>query len=200
MPGGIFVIADNAIVIINFQGGEASMPYSPDMEIVRELFEKHRQMMYSKAFGILHNKSDAEDAVQNAFLSIINKLDKIISIPSNERVFYIVSIIEHAAYDILRKQNLHPSEDIYDHKDISTLLSTEGNALDNIAVEEIKSALEELSDKDYSLLYLYLFKQLKPKEIAEKLDIPEKNIRSYIKRARTRLIKILRKRGIDYDD
>lgn len=176
------------------------MPYSPDMEIVRELFEKHRQMMYSKAFGILHNKSDAEDAVQNAFLSIINKLDKIISIPSNERVFYIVSIIEHAAYDILRKQNLHPSEDIYDHTDINTLLSTEGNALDNIAVEEIKSALEELSDKDYSLLYLYLFKQLKPKEIAEKLDIPEKNIRSYIKRARTRLIKILRKRGIDYDD
>lgn len=175
------------------------MPYSPDMEIVRELFEKHRQMMYLKAFGILHNKSDAEDAVQNAFLSIINKLDKIISIPSNERVFYIVSIIEHAALDIMKKKKLHPFWDISEHEEMVSSLSTEEEALNNIAIEEIEEALKGLSDRDYSILFLYLFKEMKPREIAAELGISENNARVKIKNARERLIKILKKRGIDYD-
>ncbi len=171
----------------------------PDMEFAKDLFETYRQMMYNTAFGILRNKADAEDIVQNAFLWVINNLDKIMQIPYNERVFYFATIIEHTSINFINKQKRHPIEDIDEHRDIASNCSIEDKVDENIMIEEIECALEELSDRDYSIMYLYAFKQMKPKEIAKALDISEKNIRVYIKIARERLIKILRQRGFYYD-
>jgi hypothetical protein len=53
--------------------------------------------------------------------------------------------------------------------------------------------MNELSGKDYEMLYLYLFKQISTKEIGETMGISENNIRTYIKRARKRF---LHKRGM----
>ena len=55
------------------------------------------------------------------------------------------------------------------------------------------------SNMDYEILYLYLFKKMSPKEISKAMEISELNIRVYIYRARKRLIKNLKKRGISYD-
>ena len=99
----------------------------------------------------------------------------------------------------INKQKRHPIEDIDEHRDIASNCSIEDKVDENIMIEEIECALEELSDRDYSIMYLYAFKQMKPKEIAKALDISEKNIRVYIKIARERLIKILRQRGLYYD-
>lgn len=175
------------------------MPDISDRELIKNLFETYRQAMYKVALGILHNSHDAEDAVQNAFLSIINNLNKISLIPCNERVFYFVKITENASIDILKKQNKHPAEDISEHEIISSDGTAEEKAIGNITVEEIKEALKELSERDYSILYCYLFKQMKPKEISEALGIPECNIHVYLKRARERFTKILKQRGYDYD-
>lgn len=172
------------------------MPENPDSKLINELFAKYRQTMFKIAFGILHNKSDAEDAVQNAFLWIINNVDKISQIPCYERGFYFATIIEHISINLINKQKRHPSEDIEAHPEFVSDRSVEEQANDNIMIKEIERALEELSDRDYSLMYLSVFKQMKHKEIAEALDIPEKNINVYIERARKRLIKILKKRGI----
>lgn len=168
-------------------------------KLVNELFSEYKQMMFKIAFGILHNKSDAEDAVQDSFLWIINNLDKISQIPCHERVNYFASIIESKAIDIYRKRRRHPTEDLEDKLDLHTNDRVEDTALLNITVEEIKAAMNELSNRDYEILYLYLFKQMKSKEISELMGIPENNIRTYISRARKRFIKILHKRGIDYD-
>lgn len=77
--------------------------------------------------------------------------------------------------------------------------SVEQEAVENVTVEEIKTALRELSERDYSILYPYLFEHLKPKEIAAKLGISENSIYVYIKRARKHFMKILKRKGIDYD-
>lgn len=175
------------------------MPENLDSELVNELFAKYRQMMFRIAFGILHNKSDAEDAVQNTFLWIINNLEKISQIPCYERGFYFATIIEHISINLINKQKRHPSEDLEAHADLVSDQSVEEQADENITIQEIEQALKELSDRDYSLMYLSLFKQMKHKEIAEALDIPEKNINVYLARARKRLIKILKKRGIADD-
>lgn len=43
------------------------MPGNSDDKLISELFVEYRQMMFKMAIGILHNKSDAEDVVQDAF-------------------------------------------------------------------------------------------------------------------------------------
>ncbi len=176
------------------------MPDGLNAELINELFETYKEMMFKIAMGILHNRSDAEDAVQDAFLWIINNLSKITQIPCHERGNYFATIIEHRSIDIYRKKTNHPTENFDEQLDLRADERVEEAALSNATVDEIKSAMNELSGGDYEMLYLYLFKQMSPKEIGEAMGISENNIRSYIKRARKRFVKILHKRGIDYDD
>lgn len=175
------------------------MPGGSNEEFLKELFDNYRQMMFKIAFGILHNNADAEDVVQSAFLWIINNLEIVSQKPCNERGAYFASIIEHRCIDILRKRKNHPNEDIEEQYDLSSDECVEDKALSSVTVDEIKSAMDELSDRDYELFYMYLFKEMSPKEVGEAMGISENNARVNIHRARKRFIKILRKRGIDYD-
>lgn len=168
-------------------------------KIIGELFKEYRQMMFKLALGILHNEHDAEDVVQDAFLWIMDNIEKILQIPCHERCNYFASIIEHRCIDIYRKENNHPTEDLDEQTDLESDKRVEEMVLSNLGVEEIEDAMNELSNRDYQILYLYLFKQMPPKEIGVAMRISENNIRSYIKRARKRFIKILHRRGIDYD-
>lgn len=168
-------------------------------KLINKLFAEYKQMMFKIAFSILHNRSDAEDAVQDAFLSIINNFEKISQMPCHERANYFASITEHRSIDIYRKRSRHPTEDLDEFYDLSSDENIEEKAFSDLTVEEIKSALDELSDRDYELLYLYLFKEMSPAKISGLMGIPENNIRTYIMRARKRFVKILRERGIDYD-
>lgn len=70
---------------------------------------------------------------------------------------------------------------------------------EKLLLDEVKSALNELSFRDYAIIYLYYFEQMTPAETAKALDISEKNIYKYIDRAKKRLRKNLNKRGNYYD-
>lgn len=47
-----------------------------DREFCRKLSEQFDSAMYHVAYGILKNSADAEDAVQESYIAIINNLDK----------------------------------------------------------------------------------------------------------------------------
>ncbi len=175
------------------------MPDGLNAELITELFQTYRGMMFKIAMGILNNESDAEDAVQDAFLSIINNFEKILPIPCIEKEFYFVTIIENISINKLNKRRRHPWEDIEEYFEISSDYSVEKEADEKFLIKEIKSALNALSDRDYSIMYLYAFKQMTPKEIAKELGIREKYIHTYIERAKKRLLNILNERGIYYD-
>ncbi|MCM1062426.1 MAG: sigma-70 family RNA polymerase sigma factor [Eubacterium sp.] len=175
------------------------MSENPDAKLVRELIEAHRQTMYSIALNILHNTHDAEDAVQNAFLWIINNLEKISSIPCNERIFYLANMTEHISINILNKKKKHPLEDIEIHEEINSDNSVEKAFFENITIEEIKQAIRTMSVTDRLILRLFLFEERSCKEIAEIAGISEENARVKVHRARKRLAKLLKERGIDYE-
>lgn len=164
-----------------------------------ELFSEYRQMMFNIAMGILHNKSDAEDVVQDAFLWIINNLEKISQIPCNKTASYIAIITEHHSLNKIKKQNNHPLDDIDEHQELSSDVSVEKAAIDKITVEKIKQTLCLLSEKDRYILQLHFFEQRSDSEISEIMGLPEKSVRVYVHRARKRLLKILEKEGIGYD-
>ncbi|MCI8602982.1 MAG: sigma-70 family RNA polymerase sigma factor [Ruminiclostridium sp.] len=114
-------------------------------------------------------------------------------IPCHKSDNYFASVIEHRSIDICRRKTNHPTENFDEQLDLRADERVEETALSNTTVDEIKSAMNELSGKDYEMLYLYLFKQISPKEIGETMGISENNIRTYIKRARKRF---LHKRGM----
>lgn len=175
------------------------MSKETDDLMISNLFAEHRQMMFKIAMGILHNKSDAEDVVQEAFLWTINNLDKISQIPCNRRGRYFANITEHLSLNLINRRRAHPTDDIDEFKDLSSDISVEKAAVGNITVEKIKQIIRTMSEKDRLMLRLYLFDKRSYKEIADIAGISEGNARICVHRARKRLAKLLKKRGIDYE-
>lgn len=175
------------------------MSKKADDRLICELFAKHRQIMFKIAFGILHNKSDAEDIVQESFLWIINNLDKISQIPCNKRACYFATITEHLSLNAINKQRTHSTDDIDEHADISSNVFVEKNAVDKITIDEVKRIIRTMSETDRLMLRLYLFEGRSYKEISHIAGISEGNARICVYRARKRLAKLLKEQGIDYE-
>lgn len=175
------------------------MSKETDDILINGLFAKYRQMMFKIAMGILHNKSDAEDVVQEAFLWTINNLDKISQIPCNRWACYFANIIEHRSLNLINRRRAHPTDDIDEFKDLTSDISVEKAVVERITVERIKQIIRSMSEKDKLMLRLYLFDKRSYKEIADIAGISEGNARICVHRARKRLAKLLKEKGIDYE-
>lgn len=171
----------------------------PKPELAKKLFDEYRQMMYRIAFDILHNKSDAEDIVHEAFLWIINNFEKVSQLPCNKRGCYFANIVEHKALNLIYKRRRHTKCDIDDHLEIQSDISVDMAFSERETIEAVKQAIRALSEKDRLLLRLYLFDEKSYKEIAEIAGISEGNARTAVCRAKKRLAKLLRERGIVYE-
>lgn len=79
-----------------------------DSEEERSRFAKlyllHRDLMFRVARKLLPNEMDAEDAVHQAFLSILNHFSKVHEIDCPETRAYVVIITERKALDLLRSR------------------------------------------------------------------------------------------------
>ena len=75
-----------------------------DKSKFEQIYLKYRNLMFYVARKILNNQQDAEDAVHQAFVSIIENLEKISDVGSPKTRSYIVIIVERKAIDLARKQ------------------------------------------------------------------------------------------------
>jgi RNA polymerase sigma-70 factor (ECF subfamily) len=75
-----------------------------EKERFSHLYQMYHQKMYRIAFSILKSKYLAEDALQQTWLSIIERFEKISQISGDEMEPYIVTIVKNASLDILRRE------------------------------------------------------------------------------------------------
>lgn len=76
------------------------------------LYLRYRGLMLSVALQFLPQRQDAEDAVHQAFLSILKNFHKISSVDCPETRAFVVIIVERKALDILRsRQKTVPLEE-----------------------------------------------------------------------------------------
>ena len=87
----------------NTRGGSAVLVYLAALETEAErdrfqaLYERYRGLMFHRAMLLLRNESDAEDAVHQAFLAILEHFEKISSIDCPKTRAYVVIIAESKA-------------------------------------------------------------------------------------------------------
>ena len=77
------------------------------------LYEKYRYLMQKVAMDVLHDRFLAEDAVHNAFISLVTHLDSIGETESLQTKRYLITIVKNAAIDLYRKKNIQIREEIY---------------------------------------------------------------------------------------
>lgn len=158
----------------------------------RDLFERiytqYRYLMLHVASKILQNHHDAEDAVHEAFLSIIKNFDKFSDVGSPKTRSLIVLIVERKAIDILRKKHKENLAEI--NEDI---LGIEVPAPGDLGVAD---AIVRLSANHREVLLMRFDIGLTNREIAKLLDITESGVRKLLGRAKRELRSELQKDGV----
>ncbi|WP_297982164.1 sigma-70 family RNA polymerase sigma factor [uncultured Oscillibacter sp.] len=155
------------------------------------LYKKYRKLMLYVANQILNNQDDSEDAVHEAFLSIIRNIKKIQDADRPETRSYIVIITERKAINILQKRS-------------SAIPYDESNELMGIAIPApgdfgIADAFSQLPARYRELILLRYANGYSTKEIAALLGMSQKNVQKVLWRAKKQLEQKLDELGECYE-
>lgn len=144
---------------------------------LEQLYITYRGRMLSVAMRYLHNKPDAEDAVQEAFFRIATRNTKIFQIEPNKQRAYLDVIVRNVSFDMFRKSKTAPlplDEDI-ELDDMS--ISVEDTIVGNISCEALRDFILTLPEGARDAAYMRYFLQLTYAEISQKLNITENTLR-----------------------
>lgn len=150
-----------------------------------EIYEASKNRFYAIAFEHLHNKDDAEDAIQESFLRIAKSPDKFFALSNNKRINYICAILRNVSVDIFKKnvktETDELSEDLMFQDDISPL---ENSLLNKVSHEDLMDFIKNLPILQRNVLFLTCLSELSIDETAKILKISKTaaNQRLYLAR------------------
>lgn len=152
-----------------------------------QLVEAYQGQMLAVAERILHNRHDAEDAVQTAFLRIFR-----VKLPENEASLraYCLTAAKHAALDLLPKQSKGVELETVISPAPDDLFETVANSMD---YERLLAAINSLPGKYAEILMLHYVQQLEVKELAKLLNRRRVSVYKQLGRAKALLLQIYQK-------
>lgn len=133
----------------------------------------------------------AEDAVHNAFLKLIGKIEVLRDLCPEQRKTYILMTVRSCVYDILRMEQKYTDIEEYEQvlsEDEPTVID---KILDRDGYEYLKSCIRKLSDNYREVCELKYVLHMKEREIAQALGISEKNVNARIFRGKQVLRKMI---------
>lgn len=162
---------------------------SPDEKKKFEIiYQTYRQLMFYVANRILENDQDAEDVVHDAFLKVIEYIDRIDRPRCPQTRAFIVTITENKAIDLYRKRKNHsivPLEEEY----IGIL---ERSKIEQVEESDsLTQAILSLPGRYREVLLLKYAQGYSMDEIAVLLSTTVENVKKLIQRARKKLEKSL---------
>lgn len=166
--------------------------------LAEKIYNKYSKFMFKVAYTILKDNVLTEDAIQQAFIKIINNLNKIDENEKNKTKNFIGIITKNTAIDIYNNVKNGPValDDNYtsDPKyDISRII------IDKETIARLKIHIKSLKPIYQIPLLLHAQQRMSVNEIAEILDIKPKTVQKRIERARAQLIKALNEEDNQYE-
>jgi RNA polymerase sigma factor (sigma-70 family) len=158
-----------------------------DQKAQFQIYKLYYKAMYNTSLRIVNDTMEAEDVMQEAFLSAFEKIDTYSGTVSFGA--WLKKIVVNRSLDALSKRKA-VFEDIEHHAGLRDE-STEDTMNDDeieIKIGEIKEAMERLPDGYRVILTLYLLEGYDHDEIAEILNISSSTSRSQLSRAKQKLI------------
>lgn len=173
-----------------------SAPQKPDEPSKFErLYLAYRQAMYYAANSVLRDSQLAEDAVQQAFMRVMDNMEKISDVSCPQTKSFMVIIVRNIAINMYNERRRKAvvsfdelsenapgavagaatRDDISEHEDISALVET----------------LSKLPESYRDVLLLKFDNGYSTPEIASLLSISEENVKKRIQRARAKLGELL---------
>ena len=149
-----------------------------------KIYDEYFYKIYNWAIKKTNNKEDAEDLTNNVFLTIFEYLNKNIKIENVENLIWKIAYnlwCTKAKKYIKEKNDISIAEDFQESCNIEML--------DKVIYKEIVDNLNNigLTIKEKEAFELYYFSDLSIKDISEKLNTKESNIKYYLYNARNKI-------------
>lgn len=155
----------------------------------QELYRKYAEAMFNTCLRIVGNRHDAEDVLQVAFTKVFLNIKTY----RGEATIgaWIKKIVVNLSLNHLKRNRIY-FEDVTDQEDdyIEPLVEEE-----QLSVEKIKRAMNELPDGYRLVFSLYLLEGYDHKEIASILKISEATSKSQFSRAKRKIKELIKEEG-----
>jgi RNA polymerase sigma-70 factor (ECF subfamily) len=159
-----------------------------DPRALELLYDEFGRRAFGLAYRILGNGQAAEDAVQEAFITLWNQVDRLDS--SRGQVgSLLMTIVHRRSIDILRSQRgmasrIRPLEpDMVDNAATDVLAAVS----DAITLDAVRVALRSLAPEQREVIELAYFEGMTQVEIAEKTAVPVGTVKSRLRLGLARL-------------
>ena len=183
----------------------------PDDELIRRfltgdtdaftlLVERHRQRVYNLCLRLLGDADDAADAAQDAFVSVLTKLDRF----RGEAAFttWLHRIAVNACYDLTRRRRRQPMLRLAgdgDATDEDTGPPVADPADELAGTRDVVAALRVIPEEFRTAVVLADLQDLPYEEIAKVLDVPIGTVKSRVHRGRIALARAMGLEGREHD-
>lgn len=169
----------------------------------RQLFERYHRRVYAVAFGVLKNRQDALDCVQESFVKVHRHLGSFQG--SSSFYTWLYRIAMNLAIDQLRRKKTSRPVEFDDALRRETVEAGDDTIVSRILdenprkavirrelLERVQAALAELPEYHRQVILLREIEGLSYEEMAEALDVPKGTIMSRLFHARRKMQEALR--------
>jgi RNA polymerase sigma-70 factor (ECF subfamily) len=166
-----------------------------DQKAQFQVYKLYYKAMFNTSLRIVNDGMEAEDVMQEAFLSAFEKIGTYSGTVSFGA--WLKRIVVNRSLDALGKRKA-VFEDIETHTGLRDDSPDETSYKEDIEsrVEEVKAAIERLPEGYRVILSLYLIEGYDHDEIAEMLNISSSTSRSQLSRAKQKLVSEIRNKKI----
>ena len=168
---------------------------------LERIYEKYRAIMYREAYNILHDVNDAEDAVQQSFLKLINYMDRIKEEEAGMTCNFLKIVVRNIAIDIYKKRlylnNREDAVDILDETTTGYSAEVSDLVIDRESVERISKQIEKLPEIYRDVLLLEKVYGYSREETIKILGTNYETIKKRMTRGKNKLLEALKKEGLN---
>ena len=153
------------------------VPVSSETSAFDQLYRQHCTYVYNTCFGILGNREDARDAMQDTFVRLHHHLPKLRGECSITTWLYRVAV--NRCTDMLRRRRRYVPTDSLEQ------LEGPGPSWDDrLTEQQVRQTILKLKPEHRAVIVLFHFQQLGYAEIAEVLRCSIDQVRARLHRAR----------------
>ncbi len=178
-------LSDEALVLLVARG---------DDDALAALYDRFGRIAYGLALRVLRDPALAEDAVQDAFLTVWRTASRFVAERSNART-WILTFVHRRAVDVVRREQRRRTETL-DEVPAAPSESTDDVAWLRIERERVQGALRTLPDREREAIELAYYGGYTQAEVAERTGVPLGTVKSRIRLGFTRLRRALEAGGV----
>lgn len=155
-----------------------------DAEAYGELVSRHMRQAFAIAYRILEHREDAEDAVQDAFIRALERIDQLG--PGGRFRPWMLRIVVNTALNSRRRRGVRRTEAVLD------TMAADGSLPDEAAERadlraRLSAALDALPEKQRTIVQLADLEHMRSAEIGEILELSDGTVRWHLHEARRAL-------------